>query len=81
MRLSNVLEALMPNDGRLPVPQTNSQVQIQVQLNLANEYILVYPSLTPAYLGLQPSGNRKIIRISWIFSHQSSMHAKSIEPR
>ncbi|MCD9640530.1 hypothetical protein HAX54_025884, partial [Datura stramonium] len=25
MRLSNVLEALMPNDGRLPVPQTNSQ--------------------------------------------------------
>ncbi|MCE5167057.1 hypothetical protein HAX54_035334, partial [Datura stramonium] len=35
MRLLNVLEALVPNHGRLPVPQTNSQVQTQVQLNVA----------------------------------------------
>ncbi|MCD7459703.1 hypothetical protein HAX54_041681, partial [Datura stramonium] len=29
MRLLNVLEALVPNHGRLPVPQMNSQAQTQ----------------------------------------------------
>ncbi|MCD7473487.1 hypothetical protein HAX54_015388 [Datura stramonium] len=37
MRLFNVLEALVPNHGELPVPQTTSQAQAQtqVQLNVA----------------------------------------------
>ncbi|MCD9643845.1 hypothetical protein HAX54_031697 [Datura stramonium] len=35
MRLLNMLEALVPNHGRLPVPQTNTQAQTQVQLNVA----------------------------------------------
>ncbi|MCE2055200.1 hypothetical protein HAX54_042171 [Datura stramonium] len=35
MRLLNVLEALMSNHGGLPVPQTTSQAQTQVQLNVA----------------------------------------------
>ncbi|MCE3050322.1 hypothetical protein HAX54_046898 [Datura stramonium] len=30
IRLLNVLESLMPNHGRVPVPQTNSQAQTQV---------------------------------------------------
>ncbi|MCD9646673.1 hypothetical protein HAX54_036700 [Datura stramonium] len=35
MRLLNVLEALVPNHGRLPVRQTNSKAQTQAQLNVA----------------------------------------------
>ncbi|MCD9640993.1 hypothetical protein HAX54_026790 [Datura stramonium] len=35
MRFLNVLEALVPNHGRLPVPQTKLQAQTQVQLNVA----------------------------------------------
>ncbi|MCD7470762.1 hypothetical protein HAX54_010872 [Datura stramonium] len=35
IRLLNVLEALVPNHGRLLVPQTNSQAQTQVQWNVA----------------------------------------------
>ncbi|MCE5165757.1 hypothetical protein HAX54_012089, partial [Datura stramonium] len=34
MRFLNVLEALVPNHGGLPVPQTTSQVKAQVQLNV-----------------------------------------------
>ncbi|MCD7462357.1 hypothetical protein HAX54_048347, partial [Datura stramonium] len=44
IRLLNVLETLVPNHGRLPVPQTNSQEQTQVQLNVAATQTL---QLTP----------------------------------
>ncbi|MCE3214661.1 hypothetical protein HAX54_053007 [Datura stramonium] len=35
IRLLNVLEALVHNNGVLPVPQTTSQTQTQLQLNVA----------------------------------------------
>ncbi|MCD7461875.1 hypothetical protein HAX54_047317, partial [Datura stramonium] len=35
IRLFNVLEALVPNHDGLPIPQTTSQAQTQVQLNVA----------------------------------------------
>ncbi|MCD9638655.1 hypothetical protein HAX54_022777 [Datura stramonium] len=35
MGLLNVLEALVPNHGGLPVPQTTFQAQTQVRLNVA----------------------------------------------
>ncbi|MCD9643488.1 hypothetical protein HAX54_031053, partial [Datura stramonium] len=44
MRLLNVLETLVPNHCGLPVPQTTSQVQVQVQLNVAATQA---PHLTP----------------------------------
>ncbi|MCD9644515.1 hypothetical protein HAX54_032770, partial [Datura stramonium] len=44
MRLLHVLEALDPNHGRLSIPQTNSQAQTQVQLNVASTRT---PQLTP----------------------------------
>ncbi|MCD9644032.1 hypothetical protein HAX54_032002 [Datura stramonium] len=44
MRLLNVLEVLVPNHGGLLVPQTTSQAQTQVQVNVA---ATKKPQLTP----------------------------------
>ncbi|MCD9646513.1 hypothetical protein HAX54_036400 [Datura stramonium] len=44
IRLLNVLEALVPNNGGLSVPQTTSQTQTPVQLNVAATQT---PQLTP----------------------------------
>ncbi|MCD7470703.1 hypothetical protein HAX54_010728 [Datura stramonium] len=72
MGLLNVLEALVSNHGGLPVPQTTLQAQTQVQSNVAAAQA---PQLTPQpmFIQLQLLGNPKILRISWILTHQSSM--------
>ncbi|MCE3050305.1 hypothetical protein HAX54_046862 [Datura stramonium] len=44
IKLLNVLETLVANNGGLPVPQTTSQTQTQVQLNVAATQT---PQLTP----------------------------------
>ncbi|MCD7469077.1 hypothetical protein HAX54_007719, partial [Datura stramonium] len=44
IRLLNMLEALLANNGGLLVPQTTSQTQTQVQLNVA---AIQTPQLTP----------------------------------